>query len=127
GAPAPRLTRVVLSPFLTNRDPRVFSDPARFNPDRWIDHRRDPYEMTAFSAGPRVCPGSWFGHAMVKTALAALLSKRAVMLRDKTQIDYVVGVTLSPKSAIAAQFADAPPLRAPILEGRIQRLFKLAA
>ncbi len=64
--------RVVLSAFLTNRMPERYDQADRFKPERWFSINPSPFEYLSFSAGPRMCPGSWFGSSIVKVALAAV-------------------------------------------------------
>lgn len=59
----------LFSPYLVHRDPRWWSDPETFSPQRWIG-RQPPhtrYAYLPFGAGPRVCPGAHLG--MVQLAL----------------------------------------------------------
>jgi cytochrome P450 len=51
---------VMVSPWVTQRDPRYFADPERFEPERWADdlERRLPRGVYfPFGDGPRVCIG----------------------------------------------------------------------
>jgi hypothetical protein len=58
----PSGTVVTMSPYTLHRNPAVFKDPLRFNPDRWIDSPAEEIaEMKrwfwAFSSGGRMCIG----------------------------------------------------------------------
>src|SRR5262249_50496950 len=79
-------SHAILSPFLTNRDPQVYEEPTRFRPQRWSHISPTPFDYLAFSGGPRMCPGSWFGTAVVKVALATLLSRLRVSILPGTRI-----------------------------------------
>jgi cytochrome P450 len=48
---------LVLCPYFTQRDPTVWPDPLRFDPDRWADGAERPPEVSffPFSAGPYEC------------------------------------------------------------------------
>ncbi len=98
-------TRVLLSPFLTNRDPDVYPDPDRFHPQRWATISPSAYENPVFSAGPRGCPGYAFGIAMLKVGIATIMSHYRIAFSPGTQIDYKVRVALSPKNRILAVLA----------------------
>ena len=53
-----------------NRDPAVFADPDRFDPDR-VNNRRH----LGFATGPHACLGSHLAKAEVRIGLEALLSR----------------------------------------------------
>jgi cytochrome P450 len=59
-----------LSQWVTHRDPRFFSDPAEFRPERWSDpaiKALPKYAFFPFGGGPRVCIGN--GFAMMEAVL----------------------------------------------------------
>ncbi len=43
-----------------HKDPIAFSDPDKFNPDRFFSSLHDPYAFVPFSAGLRNCIGQKF-------------------------------------------------------------------
>jgi cytochrome P450 len=51
---------MALSPWATHRDPRLWPDPLRFDPERWNDGAERPPELSyfPFSAGPYECHGA---------------------------------------------------------------------
>jgi hypothetical protein len=57
----PPRTIVSMSPYVLHRNPEVFKEPLRFNPDRWLDPANDIPTMNrsfwAFSSGARMCIG----------------------------------------------------------------------
>lgn len=61
GYTIPPRTVVSISPYALHRNPEVFKDPLKFNPDRWLDNSQDAVEMKkwfwAFSSGGRMCIG----------------------------------------------------------------------
>src|SRR5579864_3130395 len=61
---------VVLSQWITHRDPRYFEDPEAFRPERWLDGLADRLPAGAyfpFGGGPRRCIGE--GFALLESAL----------------------------------------------------------
>jgi cytochrome P450 len=63
---------VTLSSFVTQRDPRWFAEPERFDPERFLPPRAEsivPGAYFPFGAGPRVCIGQSF--AMTEMVLVA--------------------------------------------------------
>lgn len=56
----PKGTESVLSIFHTQRDPKLWPNPLKFDPDRFLPEetqKRHPYSWFPFSAGPRNCIG----------------------------------------------------------------------
>lgn len=100
--PVPRSTKALLSPFFTNRDPKLYPDPDCFKPERWTSINPSPYEFSSFSAGPYLCPGSAFGPSVVKVLVATILTQFRVALAPNAVVDYKVTLTLTPKGKIPA-------------------------
>lgn len=75
---------VVLSQWITQRDPRYFDDPDAFRPERWLDgleNRLPPGAYFPFGDGPRRCIGQGFAlleAAIVTATLAQKFSFRMV-------------------------------------------------
>jgi len=71
----PRGTEIVMSPWVVQRDSRYFSDPERFNPDRWTDglaSRLPHYAYFPFGGGPRLCIGKSFATQETILVLAVI-------------------------------------------------------
>ena len=118
-----RGARAVLSPYLTNRDPKVFDRPNSFSPDRWSRIRANAYAYSTFSAGPRVCPGTWFASAVIKSAIATLLQRNAIVVADGTRVNYRVHVMMSPRDTVHAMLSDEPARERPAIAGNFGYLF----
>src|SRR5215510_1801070 len=102
GHAVPQMTRVTLSALIINRDPELYPEPARFKPERWETIDPSPYQYLIFSAGPRRCPGYWFGLCATKAAIAAIFSRYRIALVSGSRIDYKVRVALSPRNNVDA-------------------------
>jgi len=98
--------RVLASAYLINRNPEIYRDPSRFDPERWLNLQPSPYDYTVFGAGGRMCPGAAFGTQMAKIGLAAILSKYRIELAAGTRIDHRTSITLSPSPALRIIFRD---------------------
>ena len=104
GYPLPRRTKVVLSPFMTNRDPDLYPHADRFQPDRWAAVAPSAYQYSVFSGGPRGCPGYGFAIALMKVGIATIMTRYRIAVQPGARIDYKVNVTLTPRRAIPAVF-----------------------
>ena len=92
--------KVILSHYLTHRDPGIFPGPNRFDPKRWLKARPDPYEYIPFSAGPRLCLGISFALLELKLTVARVMQRfRFTVVPDAT-IDGVIQLTLRPRQGI---------------------------
>ncbi|HVJ98036.1 MAG TPA: cytochrome P450, partial [Acidimicrobiia bacterium] len=71
-------TLILWSPYLTGRDPKVWADPLRFDPDRWLDQSPEQKELsdtawTPFGGGARNC----IGFALAQMELTIMLARCA--------------------------------------------------
>jgi cytochrome P450 len=69
-------TSILISKYVTQRDPRFFERPDEFDPDRWSDgllKRLPKYTYFPFGGGPRICIGNSFAmpEAMLIVATVA--------------------------------------------------------
>ena len=100
--PAGRM--VVYSAYETQRDPDIWPDPLRFDPDRWIPgsptHREPgPFEFVPFGGGYRRCIGFALATQEVKAALVEVL--RRVDLEPLAPDPAPTGIaTMSPEGGV---------------------------
>ena len=87
---------VVLSAFLTNREPDVFPEPARFRPERWASLDLNQYEYLAFRAGPRTCIGNSFAANFLRIAVGQIVRRYRLEVVANARIDHKVRVMLKP-------------------------------
>jgi cytochrome P450 len=68
---------IVWSPYTLHRDPGLYPDPLRFDPDRWLPERPQPPKgaFIPFGAGKRQCMGNEFAVAEA-TLITALIASR---------------------------------------------------
>jgi cytochrome P450 len=93
---------LVMSQWVTHRDPRLWKDPLRFDPERWAEGVPRPPEMTyfPFSTGPHGCHGAQQA-LRVATVVAATVSQRW-RLRAETDKEpaMALGIGLQPKKPL---------------------------
>ncbi len=127
GCRLPDGTRVCLSAFLTNRSSDLFPNPDRFEPRRWFSIVPSAYEYSTFSAGPRACPGVWFGRKVVKTALVAIMRRWRLTIPADARIDYKVNITIEPSPGVWAEILPQDgKFSASRIRGRINNLVAMA-
>ncbi len=93
-------TRVILSPFLTNRLPDLYPDGDCFKPERWSSINPSQYEYLVFSAGPRTCIGYWFAMTFLKIAVAHIIGTYRMTVVPGARIDRQVAITMWPNRGI---------------------------
>ncbi|HTD57661.1 MAG TPA: cytochrome P450 [Solirubrobacteraceae bacterium] len=71
----PRGTRVVPSIYLTNRNPKVYREPERFMPERFLDKAPETFSWIPFGGGIRRCIGASFATLEMKLILQTVLSE----------------------------------------------------
>ena len=71
----PAGTRVMPSIYLTNRNPRVYEDPAEFRPERFLENAPDTFAWIPFGGGIRRCIGASFAQLEMKLMLRTMLSE----------------------------------------------------
>jgi cytochrome P450 len=96
---------VFMSQWVNHRDPRYFSEPEAFRPERWLDGlaKRIPrYAYYPFGGGPRVCIGNTFALMEAAIILAAVGQRYQFTLDQDAVIDVNPQITLLPKYGIPA-------------------------
>jgi cytochrome P450 len=71
----PAGTRVVPSIYLTNRNPRVYEDPAAFRPERFLEEGPETFAWIPFGGGIRRCIGAAFAQLEMKLILQTVLGE----------------------------------------------------
>jgi cytochrome P450 len=71
----PAGTRVMPSIYLTNRNARVYEDPAEFRPERFLEDAPDTFAWIPFGGGIRRCIGASFAQLEMKLMLRTMLGE----------------------------------------------------
>ncbi|XP_050068554.1 cytochrome P450 4c3-like [Anopheles maculipalpis] len=86
----PAGTNAVIVVYQLHRDPTVFPNPDRFNPEHFLSDTngrkaRHPFAYIPFSAGPRNCIGQKFGALEAKAVLVSVLRRYRVEAVDRRE------------------------------------------
>ncbi|MEH6373553.1 cytochrome P450 [Streptomyces sp. KLMMK] len=90
---------VFFSPYALHRDPHLYEDPERFDPDRWPRESvvKTPRHLyLPFGAGSRLCIGEEFAWAELTLALAAFTAHRRIAPAGAAPVRPLVGTVLRP-------------------------------
>ncbi|MFZ0418387.1 MAG: cytochrome P450 [Candidatus Sulfotelmatobacter sp.] len=102
----PAQTTVLISQFVTQRDPRYFPDPLRFDPDRFSTEgkaQRTKFTYFPFGAGVRQCIGESFAWMEGVLILATLAQKWKLQLVPGHRVEPQPLITLRPKYGMLMQ------------------------
>lgn len=102
---------VAISPSVMQRDPRWFPDPDTFDPQRWLDARKDDVPRHAylpFGTGPRSCVGEQFAWAEAVTVLAVVASRFTARTKPGHVLRQQYRVTMRPGNGIPMSISARP-------------------
>ncbi|WRX30810.1 Cytochrome P450 - like 10 [Theobroma cacao] len=97
----PAGTRLLINLYKIHRDPRVWSDPCEFQPERFLttykdfDVRGQNFELIPFGSGRRMCPGVSFALQVLELTLANLLQgfELGTPLDELVDMSEAIGMT----------------------------------
>lgn len=73
----PKESRVIINVYAIGRDPKAWTDPEKFNPERFIgseiDVKGKHFQLIPFGSGRRGCPGMQLGLIQVRLIVAQLV------------------------------------------------------
>jgi cytochrome P450 len=100
GYTIPRGASIILSPYITQRNPRWFPDPEAFVPERWAAAAPPKFAYFPFGGGAKMCIGEPFSRLEGVLILATLARRlKLTMLGDAT-VGIAPGMTMSPNRPI---------------------------
>jgi len=71
----PAGTRIIASAYLTQLDERLYPDPQRFDPERFVGRMPETYKWVPFGGGIRRCIGAAFAHMEMDVVLRTMLTQ----------------------------------------------------
>jgi cytochrome P450 len=89
---------------MIHRDPKLYPQPSRFDPDRFLsEDAPDTYTWVPFGGGTRRCLGASFAQMEMRVMIARIL-KRASLAAADPELDDVrfSAITLSPRNGVRA-------------------------
>jgi len=99
----PKGWNVIMCQWVVHRDARFFSNPERFDPDRWADglaQKLPRYAYFPFGGGPRQCIGNGFPLMEAVLALATVAPAYEFTLDPAHPVVVNPAVTLRPRAGI---------------------------
>jgi cytochrome P450 len=100
---------VLLSQWVTHRDPRWFDDPDTFRPDRWENGfagRIPKYAFYPFGGGPRICLGNAFALLEAVLLLATIGQRFRFNLAPGHVVEPAPSTTLRPRNGVHVVLSD---------------------
>jgi cytochrome P450 len=100
---------VILSPWVTQRDARFFTEPLRFDPDRWTADAaaaRPAFSYFPFGGGVRRCLGESFALMEAKLLLASIARRWRFRLDPGQRVDVLPRITLRPRYGMRMRLED---------------------
>ncbi|KAB1220427.1 Cytochrome P450 82A4 [Morella rubra] len=116
GYHVPRGTRLITNIWKIQTDPRIWSDPLEFKPERFLTTHKDVdvwgkhFELIPFGSGRRACPGTSFALRTVHLALARFLQTFEISKPSYAQVDMTESFGLTNMKATPLEVLITPRL-----------------
>jgi cytochrome P450 len=99
----PAGTTILISPWVLHRDPRYFSEPEAFRPERWMGNlaRELPrFAYMPFGGGPRICIGQRFAMIEAILVLATMAQRFSIEWQARRKVAPFPSITLRPDGGV---------------------------
>ncbi len=101
GQTIPEGTVLAASILMLHENEKLYPEPRKFRPERFLERKFSSYEFIPFGGGPRRCIGAAFAMYEMKIALVTLLRRYEFRLVKDAPVKYVQrGLTMGPKGGI---------------------------
>ena len=98
GTWVPKNTRLAFIPYVMGRDPKLYPDPLKVDPTRWIPFKApDQFAFPVFQAGPRFCLGRDMAQFEAKFLIASIYQRFTFKLKEgeAEKITYSNSITMN--------------------------------
>lgn len=110
GYDIPAGTNVIASIYTIHRSPKHWENPLVFNPERFLGEKKHHrFSFIPFGGGPRVCIGSQFAMVEALTILVMCLKNFRFELKNKSEPEYFMSLTLQPKDGCEVLLSEKGP------------------
>ncbi|MGB8406121.1 MAG: cytochrome P450 [Mycobacterium sp.] len=89
----PKGSQVIITQYALHRDPRFWTAPEQFRPDRFITEKIDRNAFLPFSIGPRKCMGTRMAYIEGTLVLGTILQRYAFQVRNNWRPQHVARVS----------------------------------
>ncbi len=99
----PRGAQILISSYSMHRDPALFVEPDKFDPERFSAEREaaiPKFAYLPFGGGPRVCIGNAFAMMEARLALTTMLQRYQFSLAPNTRVQTEQLFTIRPKGGL---------------------------
>lgn len=97
----PKGTQIILSQWVTQRDSRFWSDPERFDPDRWaLVNGRPKYAYFPHGGGPRFCMGDAFAELLSVIVLSMVTQRFSLRHVSDDAVGMIPSYALFPEGKV---------------------------
>ena len=103
GVRIPPGASITISIYVTHRNPNLWPEPERFDPERFapaVGARRHRFAYLPFGGGPRICIGSSFALAEAQVIIAAIAQRYRLRLAPDRLVEPIGLVTLRPRTGV---------------------------
>ena len=103
GIPVRKGTNLFMSQWVMHHDARYFTDPQKFDPDRWtpaFEKSLPRFVYFPFGAGPRYCIGQTFAMAEAILCLAVICQRFTFGVDPNFNLELWPGITLRPRTGM---------------------------
>jgi cytochrome P450 len=98
--PIPADTNFLISPYTVHHDPKLFSDPLRFDPERWecSDEKRLRDAFIPFGNGPHLCMGIHYAMTEICVVIATVIRRwKLIPIHSRLRRPVLKGAVFPPR------------------------------